>query len=215
MKKSLIALCMVSAVVMATPTTQIWNPATDVQAAGTYHVGIDNYANFVGNGSYMGPTDIGLTYGVLPGLEVGIDANMPGVEAFGASAKYATNESDKLPALALGIQGVGNLGGTIGMNMIYGLAAKTFPFGRLSGGLFSGAEAVLGTDKTGYILTYDKALNDKVWVSVDFSSGKSAYGMLWVGGSYAFSGNTSVLVAVGAPNAGGPAQLTTQLDINL
>jgi hypothetical protein len=215
MKKSLIALCLVSAVVMATPTTQIWNPATDVQAAGTYHIGIDNYANFAGNGSYMGPTDIGLTYGVMPGFEIGIDANVPGSQAFGASAKYGTNESDKMPALAVGVQGIGNLGGTIGMNMIYGLAAKTFPLGRISAGLFSGDAGVLGTDKTGYILTYDKALNDKVWVSVDFSSGNSGYGMLWVGGSYAFSGNTSVLVAIGAPNAGGPAQLTTQLDINI
>ncbi len=206
---------MVSAVVLATPTTQIWNPATDVQAVGTYHLGIDNYSNFATTMTSPLPTDIGLTYGLLPGFEVGIDANMPGSEAFGASAKYATTESDKLPALALGIQGVGNLGGTIGMNMVYGLAAKTFPLGRISAGLFSGAEAVLGTDKTGYILTYDKALNDKVWVSVDFASGKSVYGSLWVGGSYAFSSSTSVLVAVGEANSGGPAVFTTQLDINI
>ena len=32
-----------SALLMATPSTQVWCPAHDIQAAGTMHLGIDNY----------------------------------------------------------------------------------------------------------------------------------------------------------------------------
>ena len=32
--------------VIATPSTNIWNPSTDIQAVGVYHLGIDDYFYF-------------------------------------------------------------------------------------------------------------------------------------------------------------------------
>ncbi|MFA4844174.1 MAG: hypothetical protein WC632_04395 [Candidatus Margulisiibacteriota bacterium] len=204
----------------ATPSTQIWNPSTDIQAKGAWHFGIDDYFTVEDrtSGGYAFPTDVGLTYGLLPGLEVGIDAmlpqNLPGSGLL-FNAKYGFPEGEVLPALALGSYGLGTLPGLTDMNVIYGLAAKTFPLGRISAGYFTGNAATIGADNKGYILTWDKALTDKVWACVDYASGQSTLGATFYGFSWLFAPNTSIIFGYGTYNNGAKPTVTTQLDINI
>ncbi|HEX8961153.1 MAG TPA: hypothetical protein VF775_06245 [Geobacteraceae bacterium] len=61
---------------LATPSTQIWIPSTDIQAYKTFHLGIDNYIRLSGVGKATGNPnvrdsnvyDIGPEVGVLPPL---------------------------------------------------------------------------------------------------------------------------------------------------
>ena len=203
-----------------TPSTQIWNPSTDIQAAGTWHFGVDNYFTVEDktSGGYILPTDIGLTYGLVSGVEVGIDELAPqGVpgSTLVFNAKYSLGENGFLPVLSIGGFGFGTLPGFTDQNVIYGVAAKTFPFGRLSTGYFKGNSAALGSDGAGPILTWDKSITDKIWASVDYAGGNSVLGALFAGFSYAFAPNTSVIFAYGKYNNGAKPTLTTQLDINI
>jgi hypothetical protein len=50
---------------LATPSTQIWIPSTDIQAYKTLHLGIDNYIRTSKDGGFPNFYDIGLTAGVL------------------------------------------------------------------------------------------------------------------------------------------------------
>jgi hypothetical protein len=113
---------------MATPSTQIWIPSTDIQAFKTLHLGIDNY--FRASSTPKSPPtgistrdanvmDIGLTAGVLPfeklQMEVGIDylviANNPNDNhPVLGNFKIATPEDALFkfsPALAFGMYNIG------------------------------------------------------------------------------------------------------------
>ncbi|MDD4179662.1 MAG: hypothetical protein PHH14_06435, partial [Candidatus Margulisbacteria bacterium] len=209
----LVVVC--SGPAVATPSTQIWNPSTDIQAQGTWHLGIDNYFTVedTTSGGYAFPTDLGVTYGLLPGLEVGVDSFLPQT-APGSSlilnAKYGIAESEALPAVAVGGFGFGLNPGVTDQNIIYGVVAKTFPLGRLSAGYFKGKSALLGSDGSGAILTWDKALTDKIWACVDYASGDTVLGALFAGVSYAFAPNTSVILGYGKYNNGAAPTITTQ-----
>ncbi len=205
---------------LATPSTQIWNPSTDIQATGVWHLGIDNYFTVedVSSGGYAFPTDVGLTYGLLPGVEAGVDVFMP--QAIPGSqlvfnAKYGIGEGELLPALAIGGFGFGLAQGINDANVIYGAAAKTFPVGRISAGYFAGKAATIGADNKGFILTWDKAITDKLWASVDYASGTSTLGAAFYGFSWLFAPNTSVIFGYGTYNNGAKPTVTTQLDINM
>ncbi|MBU1616671.1 MAG: hypothetical protein KKF06_02660, partial [Candidatus Margulisbacteria bacterium] len=186
----------------ATPSTQIWNPSTDIQGVGGWHFGIDDYYTVEdrSSGGYQFQTDLGLTYGLLPGLEVGVDSFLP-PGAPGSSlafnVKYGLAEGEMMPALAIGGFGFGLQPGVTDLNVVYGVAAKTFAFGRLSAGYFLGNEKLLvdtngAKDNAGVIVTWDKAVTDKIWLCVDYAGTKSALGAAFIGGSYVFSANTSV-----------------------
>ncbi|MFA6169762.1 MAG: hypothetical protein WCW67_03625 [Candidatus Margulisiibacteriota bacterium] len=219
-----VALLFVAGIAAATPTTQIWNPSTDIQGVGTWHFGIDDYFTVEDrtSGGYSFPTDLGLTYGLLPGLEIGVDAFLP--QAVPASSlvlnlKYGLQEKDALPAIAVGGFGFGLQTNVTDQNVLYGVVAKTFPIGRLSAGYFMGNEKLLldpsgNKDNAGLILTWDKMLTDKLWLSVDYAGTKSALGALFAGFSYMFSANTAVLFAYGKYNNDAKPTITTQLDIN-
>jgi hypothetical protein len=225
-------LIFMSSSVFATASTQIWNPSTDIQALGTVHLGIDNYfmTLWPQNGAVSVPVDIGLTYGLLPGLEVGIDGFYPSSTQYKLNAKYGIAENGNMPAFAVGGYNFGfdtkGSGFSADENIAYALVAKTFSLGRLSAGYYAGNEKVLlsldgDAANTGYILTWDKALTDKIWACVDYSTGYSAYGALFYGFSYLFSQNTSIIFGYGTFNGhqntgdGLDPVFTTQLDINI
>lgn len=207
----------------ATPSTQIWNPSTDIQPKGTMHFGIDNYFTKEGpsGGGYAFPTDIGLTYGITSGIEVGIDAFLPQDSPFVFNAKYGIMEDGNLPAVAVGGYGFGTQTGVTDQNVLYAVTAKTFPIiGRISAGYFSGNEKVLvdpngAKDNAGPILTWDKTINDKLWACVDYAGTKSALGATFYGLSWMFSQNTSVIFGYGTYNNGAKPTYTTQLDVNI
>ena len=198
-----------------TPSTQVWNPGTDVQAAGTYHFGIDNYYN----ATSAFATDLGLTYGAIKGLEVGVDLFYPNpVGPFSFNAKYSIDEGTTLPAVAVGVTGIGlsKDDANTDYREIYGVIAKTFgPIGRFSGGYFTANSNVVGADNTGFILTWDKSINDKIWACVDIATGASSLGSTFAGFSYNFAANTSVLFGIGKFNTATNPCFTTQLDINI
>ena len=232
-----------SGAALATPSTQIWIPSTDIQAFGTGHLGIDNYVRTSKNGPIANNIyDIGLTAGVLPWeklqAEVGIDYIDGGTNA-GAdthplyfNAKIGTPEDSLFkysPALAVGIYNVGTQTGGIAptkQNIAYGLVARTLPVvGRLSAGGYHGSSSIL-TDEfgksanDGILLSWDRTMteiSDKLWLAVDYMSGKNANGSLNFGVSWAFSKNVSVIFGYDIYNntaTGGKNTFNTQLDIN-
>jgi hypothetical protein len=117
-------------------------------------------------------------------------------------------------------------------NIAYGLIARTFPvIGRISAGGYSGNEKNLGKNiNDGLLLSWDRSMpeiSDKLWLAVDYMSGRNYNGALSFGGSWAFSKQVSLLVGVNVYNPfqdsdpatgslpGGKPTFTTQLDINL
>ena len=171
----IIMMFILGGVVMATPSTQIWNPSTDTQAPGTVHLGIDNYFTGVGieDGGYALPTDVGITYGLMPGLEIGFDLFAPQTYPTAFNFKLAVPESVDLPiAAAVGGFGFGTKAEVTDYNVGYAVVAKTFPIGRFTAGLFQGNEQLLvdtkgNKDNSGGILTWDKQITDKLWLSID------------------------------------------------
>jgi hypothetical protein len=164
-------------IALATPSTQIWIPSTDVQAFGTFHLGIDNYfrasgvsksAPAAGSTRDANVMDIGPVAGILPfekvQAEVGFDylvnANDPNDNhPWSANFKLATPEDSICkfsPAFAVGIYNLGVSQSkttaplvTSGQNIVYGLAARTLPVvGRLSAGYYRGSERALISNPT-------------------------------------------------------------------
>lgn len=208
----------------ATPSTQIWNPSTDIQPAKTWHFGIDNYFSIFDNETkaYSFPTDIGLTYGLIKNVEVGIDLFFPTKDPLFFNTKFGLPEKEILPAVAGGIFGVGTSEDT-SYNIVYFLLAKTFaPIGRFTGGIYIGNEKLLVNDlgqkdNTGIILSWDKVLTKKIWASVDYASGNNFYGSLSFGISYSFTQNISMVFGYVIYNnkvLNINDTFTTQLDIN-
>jgi hypothetical protein len=208
-------------IAMATPSTQIWIPSTDVQGYKTLHLGIDNYTRTSSEGAANRPNvyDLGLTAGVLPfekiQAEVGVDYITNGVSGFDGNpisfnVKLATPEDSIFtfsPALALGGYGLGTNGSTkssfrTDQNMVYGLAARTLPLlGRISAGYYVGNDDVLvdrngKRDNNGVLLSWDRTMSevsDKLWLAVDYQGGQNSMGAFNVGASWKFSKNVSVL----------------------
>lgn len=138
-------------VAMATPSTQIWIPSTDIQGYKTLHLGIDNYFRASGVPKATTATrdanvmDIGLTAGILPfeklQMEIGVDylviANEPNDNhPWSGNFKIGTPEESLFkysPALAVGMYNIGPSQGAnapaivSGQNIVYALAAKTIP----------------------------------------------------------------------------------------
>jgi hypothetical protein len=217
-----VLLCAVSAgTAMATPSTQIWIPSTDVQAFKTFHFGFDTYirANTNDDGSRTPAiVDLGLTAGVLPfakiQAEVGFDL-IDQVDPFGKyplyfNAKVGTPEGAWFkgsPAAAVGGYNFGTKSDVTDVNIIYGLVAKTVPVvGRLSAGYYGlNKDAALATvfdangvegDESGVLLSWDRTMSeisDKLWLAVDYQGGDNAYGALNFAFSWAFAKNVSVI----------------------
>ena len=227
-------------IAMATPSTQIWIPSTDIQAFKTLHLGIDNYIRTSGGGSDVRPNvyDLGLTAGILPfeklQMEVGVDyltvgANSVDGNPLSFNAKLGTPEAslfDGSPALAVGGYAFGTKKDLTDTNIVYGLAAKTLPVvGRLSAGYYVGNDDVLldkdgNEENDGLLLSWDRTMSeisDKLWVAVDYQGGDNAFGAFSFGASWAFAKNVSVIVGYDIYNdnaVGGEDTFTTQLDIN-
>ena len=182
-------LCLAATgVAMATPSTQIWIPSTDIQPYKVLHLNIDNY--FRSSGVVKSPPsatatrdaniyDIGPTVGILPfekvQMEVGFDylvsANEPNDNhPFSGNFKIGTPEDSLFkysPAIAAGMYNIGPTQNaanaplvTSGMNITYVLAARTLPeFGKVPS---------LGRISAGYYRGAKRAL-----VDTRFDTGKS------------------------------------------
>jgi len=205
-------------VAMATPSTQIWIPSTDVQAFGTFHLGIDNYirADRGPNGRQPNTYDIGPVAGFLPFEklqgEIGFDFSANGTDPndshpWSGNIKIGTPEDSLFkysPALAIGGYNLGpaldkatapNV--TSGQNIIYALAAKTLPaissvpsLGRISAGYYRGSQKALVNEKG------DKA-NDGLLLSWDRTMSEIS-DKLWMAVDYQSGNNVDGAVSIGA-----------------
>ncbi|MGA2192852.1 MAG: hypothetical protein ABSG42_05675 [Nitrospirota bacterium] len=161
---SIVILSLASGAALATPSTQIWIPSTDIQPYGTFHLDIDDYIRVKKTMGSYSPIiyDAGVTAGVLPfqkiQAEVGFDYIRYGAQANGTggtssaiddspiyfNAKIATPEDAFFkwqPAIAFGCYNAGLRGGDVFHNteqdITYALVARTLPVvGRLSGGYY-------------------------------------------------------------------------------
>jgi hypothetical protein len=244
---ALVALTSGSA--LATPSTQIWIPSTDAKDFKNIHIDIDNYSRFSSaTDAGVNIYNVGVSAGVLPfeniKLEVGFDYLKQNIKDYDdhpiyLNAKLATPEGafgiKELPAFAVGGYNLSTVNSVLTkQNIIYGLTAKTFPVvGRLSVGGYKGnkdALSVGGSTKTntGVLASWDRSMpeiSDKLWLAVDYMSGKNYNGEVSVGGSWAFSKQISLIVGavffnpfqstVGGLIPGGKPAFTTQLDISL
>jgi len=227
-------------VAMATPSTQIWIPSTDVQAFKSVHLGLDNYLRTSSGDSETRPNvyDLGITAGILPfekvQAEIGIDYLVNGVSGYDNhplyfNAKLGTPEGALFthsPALAVGGYNIGTNSDSdsafrTDMNLVYGLVAKTLPVvGRFSAGYYTGNDDVLGDDNDGVLLSWDRTMSeisDKLWVAADYQGGDNSMGAFSFGASWAFSKNVSVILGYDIYNEkslAGQNTFTTQVDIN-
>lgn len=237
-------VALASSLAMATPSTQIWIPSTDVRGFKEIHVDIDNYIRFSSAANAgVNTFDVGATVGVLPfekvRLEVGVDfltdntagslaSQHPGYLNFKAGVPEDAFFKGQ-PAVAAGMFGINTASDPLSANIAYGLIAKTFPvIGRLSVGGYNGAERSLGAKtNAGVLASWDRTMSeisDKLWLAVDYMGGNNALGAVSVGGSWAFTPNVSLLIGAnvynpfydpkGAGLPGGKPTFTTQLDIN-
>jgi hypothetical protein len=198
---------------IATPSTLIWIPSTDLQAAGTRHLGIDNYFP-PGSGESL-PVDVGLTIG-SPRAEYGLDwfGGEDDPVQFNAKVLVAEQPGSGFRAV-LGAYAVGTDRDTTGYDIIYALASKESRFGRLTAGYGVGDRDLLAPDHEMLMLGWDRAWSDRWWMAADFQSGKSGFGALGVGAAYAFTPDISLLIGfVDLRAPGGDDMVTTQLDIN-
>lgn len=207
---------------LATPSTQIWIPSTDIQAFKTVHLGIDNYfrastRHAAGGTRDANVLDIGLTAGILPfdkvQMEVGIDYLVAAAEPndnhpLSGNFKIATPEEALFkfsPALAFGMYNIGPVnpavaaGVTAGQNMIYGLIAKTIPamgpvpsVGRISAGYYRGGKHALVDPR----FDVNTAQNEGVLISWDRTMSEIS-DKLWMAVDYQGGNNVMGAVNVG------------------
>lgn len=225
-------------VILGTPSTIIWIPAVDFQKFKTFHLGIDNYIRLKNQSSLSrgaGIFDLGLTAGLLPfekfQAELGVDYLYMGDGLYDKNPvyfnlKFGTPEGALFkgaPAIAFGGYNFGTKKDLTNYNIFYGLIGKTIPVvGRISAGYYYGNEKILLDDNlkksnNGLILSWDRAMteiSDKLWLAVDYQSGKNYLGALNVGFSWAFSSNVSIIFAYDIYNNQKVAYNTKDLNVN-
>lgn len=157
---------------LATPSTQIWIPSTDIQPFGVPHFGLDGYFRTSEHGYFESGQrdpdvfDSGLTIGVLPFQTVQMEVGVDYMSTFSGSkyddhpvyfnAKLGMPEGvlcSNSPAFAVGGYNFGtkyNDATKTDQNIVYALTAKTLPpicglpsLGRFSAGYYVGNSDVL------------------------------------------------------------------------
>jgi len=218
------ALCAGSAtLVLATPSTQIWIPSTDIQPFNVWHLGLDNYlrasdvSHFTAGQRDPNIYDAGLTVGILPfnavQAEVGADYLVNGTpydgKPFYFNAKVAMPEGTiytnsvglNSPALAVGGYNFGtdskkNSATRTDQNIVYGEVGQTLPaFGAIhSLGRFS--VGYYSGNKDVLLGTDGKAANDGILASWDRTMSEIS-DKLWFAVDYMGGGNVNSGVSLG------------------
>jgi hypothetical protein len=241
-KLIILALSTLAASAGATPSGQILIPSTDVQAYKVLHLNFDAFLRTQdeNNGTRKGPMSmIGPTIGVLPykdlQAETGFDLMYQGDKALDNNPLYfhgkvGTPEkslADWSPALAIGGYNIGTKNGLTNQDIVYGLAARTFPkAGRLSAGYYGGNGAVLRDEQGhvanhGVLVSWDRSMAEiskKLWCAVEYQGGQSLVGATNLGFAWAFSEKTTVILGYDIWNnraVAGKNTFNLQVDINL
>jgi hypothetical protein len=227
-----LAVALTAGSVRATPSTNIWNPTTDIEGKRGWHLDIDDYFSVFKNNTkpVHAPTDVGLLYGLGTGFEVGIDVDEPVAYPVGSpvylNAKWGLPATKKIPVdFAVGVQ---NLGFTKASNQMIGymLVSKTWDKpGRFTLGGYYGMPNVLRVntvggrtgDNAGIIAAWDRNFGKKWWGSVDIATGQNTYGEASAGAEYKFTKDIGVIFGYVQPMSRGHVAngtFTTQLDVD-
>jgi hypothetical protein len=238
----IVPMLLVNTIALATPSTHVWGPSTDVQAFKVIHITSDIYlageTDAAGNHLPTVP-NLGLTVGVLPlsklNLEVGFDYKA----SLGNLDNYPIYFNTKLgipenafgqffPALAVGIYDVGTKKDLTDNNLIYGKIAKSFTvgqtsLGRFSLGYFTGNEKLLlnadgDKDNAGIMVAWERTvseLSEKLWVCGEYLGTESAYGTVNFGFAWKFTDKIALLLGYDLyNNTNLPNTATVQVDID-
>ncbi len=221
----------------ATPSTQIWIPSTDIQAYKKLHIGWDAYVGTAGGGTEGVTSNGGLTIGVLPfsklNMEVGIDyrdGNGNHKDPIYFNAKLGLPEDaffKYMPAIAIGGYDFGTRKDYTTYNIVYGLISRNiWKLGKFSVGGFKGGVGIddpkllFGKNDAGVMVSWDRVMSeisDKLWLCVDFQSGKSSYGALNIGAAWNFAPNVGMILGydIYNNNKAFKPTVTYQIDINV
>ena len=167
----------------AGPSGLSYYPSTDIYPKGNIHFDADYFASVNGKSSSFQTT--GFEYGLGPerdGLfgrtEIGLDYLTSasglnhGDRLFFNVKTQLFNDSKSGTRATLGAYGVGSrdVGAS---NYVSLLGSKAFSFGRITAGVAYALRDDFVDKKTSFQLGYDKALNDKFILAVDYQTGKS------------------------------------------
>ncbi len=144
------------------------------------------------------------------------------------------------PAVVFGMYNIGTKRGdarkgelATGHDIAYALVGKTLPVvGRLAAGGYVGNRKVLVTDEKdasgnfksdakGALLSWDRTMSevsDKLWLGVDYMSGRNLDGGVSFGAAWSFARNVSVIFGYDVWNnrkVAGENTFTVQVDINI
>ncbi len=212
---SVITLIMAYGIASSTPSTQIWIPSTDIQAAGTVHLGHDTYIKTESQNGVTEPTvtNTGITIGVLPyqkvQMEIGIDYRDTGGEheyPLYFNAKIGIPEDtifNGSPAISLGGYDFGTEHNVTNYNIFYALVSKNIgKLGRFSLGYYTGNEDLLvdlngKKDNSGILLSWDRTITEisqKLWAAIDYMGGENVYGAFSFGIGWRFASNVGVIL---------------------
>ncbi|MHB0936290.1 MAG: hypothetical protein ACYDCO_06820 [Armatimonadota bacterium] len=205
--------CLWGVSVLATPSTLVYIPSTDIQPLGVWHLGVDSYAftNGDAGGSFV---DVGLTYGVFPRVELGFDLISGADNPLWLNGKVLVLPPDRSPvALAVGVYNWSTSDVT-GQNMLYAVGSSTLAGTRFTYGYYQGDEDVLQPDDSGILLGVDRTLG-RWWLGADYQGGDNVVGALNFGVGYAVNERTGIILGYDIYNADGASDsVNVQLDIN-
>ncbi len=231
-----------SGVVIATPSTHIWAPSTDIQPFSKWHITSDMYLPARKDDAgirWSTVTNLGLTVGVLPFKNINLEIGLDHKSGTGVLDDYPLYFNAKLgmpedglgkyvPALSIGIYEIGTKKDFTNNNILYVEVAKTFEsgktsLGRFSAGFFTGNEKLLLDDKgekdnKGPILAWERTMDeisDKLWVCAEYMGTKSSYGTVNFGFSWKFADDVAMIFGYDIfNNRNIPDVATVQLDVD-
>ena len=174
----------------ATSSTTFYTPCTSyIQPYGVPHVTYDSYLNRTADF----PTDLGLTFGLIPGdkfqAEAGFDLFLPGPDPWQFNWKVGIPEKalgKNAPGINLGMFGMGTEADVNNFNVLYLNVGQTFEnVGSFAVGGYQGTTRDLlrsadgGHQDAGVMMSYYRTLaplTDKVAVTADWMSGENYFG---------------------------------------
>lgn len=211
-----VLLLLAGSQLLATPSTLLTIPSTDIQPKGVWHLGADSV--IFGGGAEAAPAsfvDVGLTYGMTSRLEVGIDLVSGQDNPLWGNAKYQLLAPESSPlALAVGVYNAAS-SRTTNQQIAYVVGSTTVSDVRFTLGGYAGRKEALAGDDTGILAGIDLT-RGKWWYGADYAGGKNAIGSWNVGIGYALTEKIGVIVGYDnyhTPDASDGYNI--QFDVNL
>lgn len=201
---------------LATPSTLITIPSTDIQPTGVWHLGVDSLVYTGGNEAPASFVDLGLTYGLTPRIEVGVDFVSGFDNPLWLNAKVQLLSPEQAPvAMAAGIYNYSTADAS-NQEVKYVIASRAFDQFRVHLGGFAANDELFGDDDTGILGGVEYTAAAPWWFAVDYFSGENPLGSLNLGVGYALTDKIGVILGYDIYNDDvTPDSVNFQLDVKL